>query len=172
MKPGFVPEHRTLPLLLYQPPSPNTQTRPVPWKAERGGNLSILGCKCQPCSTEKHEALPRDLASGYPHPSLELSPTPSGVFTKTWLLSATRILHHHPAPANSLEWGWWTESHWAKVGVCYLADAPSTLPHFSVGGQAILESGTVVDVLRVALVLTSWGTQLVTDRLLASATCF
>lgn len=90
MTPGFVPEHRTLPLLLYQPP-PLTHKPGLCHEKLRVGKPEYSWLRAPACSVEKQEALPRDLASGYPHPSLEVSPTPSGVFTKTLLLSATRI---------------------------------------------------------------------------------
>lgn len=122
---------------------PKIQTRPVPWKAGvEKQEYPWLQVQAM-LYWEAWGLLPKDLASGHPHPSLEVFPTPSRVFTKALLLSATWILHHHPAPANSLEWGWWKESSWTKVEVYYLANVLSTLPYFSVGGWAIWESGTV-----------------------------
>ena len=148
---------------------PRIQTRPVPWMAGVGKpEYPWLQVQAM-LYWEDWGLLPKDLASGYPHTSLEVFPTPSRVFTKALLLSATWILHHHPAPANSLERGWWTESSWTKVEVYYLANVLSTLPYFSVGGWTIWESGTVVDGLQVALVLTGWGTQIVIDHLLSSS---
>ena len=91
---------------------PKIQTRLVPWKPGVGRpECPWLQVQAM-LYWEAWGLLPKDLASGYPHPSLEVFPTPSGVFTKALQLSATWILHHHPAPANSLEWGWWTGSSW------------------------------------------------------------
>lgn len=88
--------------------------------------LSILSYKCQPCSTEKHEVLPKGLASDL-HPPLEVSPLPLEsslrLSCSLQLGSYTDIL---PQPAH---WsGADKQSCWAKAGVTVWEMYPSPLP--------------------------------------------